>query len=354
MAMPQFNSKTFNAEAFGSYVDTIPQPNKNELIKSRVIVADEQVKTLLSSQTQSYYATIPFFGRIDGDPVNYDGQTDIPATSTETFTQSIVAFGRAKAWTEKDFSYDITAGVDFLSQAGRQIAEYWDDRDTITLTSIINGIFSMTGTKNLEFVNGHTYDISGETTDNVMTATTLNTAVQKALGDKRSKLTMVFMHSAVATNLENMNLLQYLKYTDSQGIQRSLPLATWNGRMVIIDDGMPTEEVDDGGTKYTKYTTYIFGEGAFKYADIGAKVPFEMSRDPKTNGGEDTLYSRRRLAFVPYGISYTKASQATLSPTDTELATGANWTLINNGKSGGSLKVIDHKEIPIARIFSRG
>lgn len=41
------------------------------------------------------------------------------------------------------------------------------------------------------------------------------------------------MHSEVATNLENLQLLKYLTYTDADGIQRDLGLATWNGRMVI-------------------------------------------------------------------------------------------------------------------------
>jgi hypothetical protein len=160
------------------------------------------------------------------------------------------------------------------------------------------------------------------------------------------------MHSVVATNLENLKLLAYLKQTDANGIERELSLGTWNGRIVLIDDSMPTEDVAaDGETPaYTKYTTYILGEGAFDYENIGAEVPYEMSRDPKTNGGQDTLYSRQRKCFAPYGISYTKASQATLSPTATELENGANWALVNDGAG----KYIEHKAIPIARIISKG
>ena len=41
--MAKFDSKSFNPEAFGSYVETLPNPNKNELIKSRVIVSDAQI-----------------------------------------------------------------------------------------------------------------------------------------------------------------------------------------------------------------------------------------------------------------------------------------------------------------------
>lgn len=343
--MAKFDSKSFNENAFGSYVETLPNPNKDELVKSRVLVADETIKSLLSSQTGSYYGTIPFYGRIGGDALNYDGETDITATSMDTFEQAVVAVGRAKAWTEKDFSVEITAGVDFMSEVAKQVAEYWDDVDTGMIMAILKGVFSMKGDANLAFVNNHTFDISAEV-DNKVDATSLNSAIQKASGDKRAKFSMVFMHSAVATNLENQNLLEYLKYTDANGVQRALPLAQWNGRMVIVDDGMP---VEDG-----KYTTYVFGEGAIRFANLGAKTPFEMARDPKTNGGMDTLYSRRRMCFAPYGISYTKASQASLSPTNAELENGDNWKLIDNGKSAGDLKTVNHKDIAIARIISLG
>mgnify|MGYP003474227774 FL=1 len=79
-----------------------------------------------------------------------------------------------------------------------------------------------------------------------------------------------------------------------------------------------------------------------------------MGRDAAKNGGEDTLYSRRRMCYAPYGISYTKASQATLSPTNAELEKGENWTLVHNGKSDGEKKTINHKDIAIARIISLG
>ena len=357
MAGSKFDSKSFNPKAFGSYADTLPQPNKNELIKSRVIKSNPKIKELLSAQTGSFYGTIPFFGRIGGGALNYDGKTNITATNLDTFEQSVIAIGRAKAWTEKDFSVDITAGVDFMSEVAKQVAAYWDDIDTGILMSILKGIFAMTGEEEEVFVNAHTFDISATAgTAGAMGATTLNTAMQKACGDKRAKFTLVFMHSAVATNLENLQLLEFLKYTDAQGVQRPLPMATWNGRLVIVDDGMPCKEATeaDGNDTYTKYTTYVFGEGAFDFADLGTKVPYEMSRDPKTNGGEDTLYSRKRICLAPYGISFIKKSVASFSPTNAELEDGGNWALVDNGQTSEERVVMNHKDIAIARIISRG
>lgn len=355
----KFDEKLFNGEVFGKYVDRIPNLKRSELLKCGALRRRDELKAMFSEQSGSFYATIPMFGLLDGEPLNYDGNTDITATSTTTFSQSMIAYGRAKAWVEKDFSADITGGVDFMDNVAQQVAAYWDEQDQLTLLSILKGIFAMTGAKNLEFVNGHTLDISAADGDGAkMAATTLNTAIQQACGDNKNSFSMVLMHSVVATNLENLNLVERLKYTDANGIQRELSLGTWNGRTVIIDDGMPVEHIAASGSGETavaahdRFTTYVLGNGAIDYCDIGAEVPYEMQRDPAKNGGQTTLYSRQRKLYAPYGISFTKSSVATLSPTNAEFEKGANWELVNDG--GSSKKYIDHKAIPIARIISRG
>ena len=357
MANTKFDSKSFNAEAFGAYVDRIPNLKRNELLKSRALKSNATIREVFANQTTTSYARIPFYGLLDGTPVNYDGATDIESTSTKTYEQGVVSFGRAKAWVEKDFSYDITSGVDFMSNVAQQVAAYWDAIDQDVLLSILKGIFSMTGANNLKFVNGHTNDIT-DATDNVVGAATLNNTIQKACGQNKGKFSLAIMHSQVATNLENLRLLKYLTYTDENGIQRDLSIASWNGRAVIIDDSMPVEEVaeskEGANDGYTKYTTYILGEGAFSFENLGAKVPYEMSRDPKTNGGQDTLYSRQRKVISPFGISYEKASQASLSPTNAEFEKGENWSLIHDGGATSSRTYIDHQSIAIARIISRG
>lgn len=80
-----------------------------------------------------------------------------------------------------------------------------------------------------------------------------------------------------------------------------------------------------------------------------------MDRNPSKNGGQDTLYIRQRKVFAPFGISYEKKSQVSLSPTDKELEDGSNWDLVNSGEaSEEDRSYINHKAIPIARIISRG
>ena len=392
MPNAKFDAKSFNPEAFRYILDRIPRARLNELRKSKALVGNPDIREVLGSQNGTGYARVAMRGLLDGEAVNYDGKTDITATNTKTFEQGVVVIGRAKAWVEKDFSYDITGGVDFMNNVAQQVADYWQDIDQDTILAVLKGVFSMTGTKNAEFVEKHTYTVSGN-----LEPSTLNTATAKACGDHKKKFSMIFLLSVPATNLENLNLLSALKYTDKDGITRDLSLYTWNGKLVIVDDGMPTEEgyldaVADtpsavkvvansatpaaneiklsAATTYlgdktlaagdyvvqgTQYTSYVLGEGSINFEDLGAKVPYEMSRDPKTNGGQDTLYTRQRKVIAPKGISYEKTDQVSLSPTDAELSNGANWALVHSGEaSEGSRSYINHKVIPIARIKSRG
>ena len=114
MADSKFDAKSFNPEAFKYTVDRIPNLTLNELKKSRALAGNPDIRDVFTSQNGTAYARLAMRGLLDGDAVNYDGETDISATSTKTFEQGMVVIGRAKAWTEKDFSYDITGGVDFM------------------------------------------------------------------------------------------------------------------------------------------------------------------------------------------------------------------------------------------------
>lgn len=360
MANTKFDSKSFNPEAFGKYVDRIPNVTKNELAKSGAVGSNEQAKAALSNQTGSLYARIPYFGRISGaTSQNNDGGTDITSTNLTTYEQGFVTASRMDAWTERSFSKNITAGVDFMDAVAAQIADYKMEVKQNMLLKILEGIFSMstTGTSVAakaakEFLEKHVYDITGKTGDDALVgAASLNQAIQQACGDNKNIFKLVVMHSEIATHLENMKLLKYLTQTDGEGIQRDLSLATWNGRLVLIDDNMPTEEVaaSDDAEAYTAYTTYILGTGAIILDDIGDSVPYEMNRQPEKNGGQDTLYVRDRYICGVDGISFEKPASITASASNTDLSTGANWNIINDGT-----KAIPHKAIAIAKIVSKG
>lgn len=398
--MAKFDSKSFNSQAFGAYVNRIPNVTKNELAKSGAVGSNEQAKTALANQTGSLYARIPYFGRIDGSTSqNNDGAHDITSTNTTTYEQGFIVASRMDSWTERSFSKNITAGVDFMDNVAAQIADYKMDVKQAMLLAILDGVFSMKATGTgvaekaaKEFLAKHVYDITDKGIEaGLVGSATLNKAIQQACGDNKNIFKLVIMHSEVATNLENIKLLKYMTQTDADGIERELALATWNGRTVLIDDNMPSASgyyaagasdagamkvktsgasgsaeinIDDvkkgafypadvAADQYVvagdKYTTYTLGDGAIILDDIGDAVPYEMSRSPEKNGGQDTLYVRDRYICGVDGISFEKPASITASASNADLATGTNWNIINDGT-----KAIPHKAIAIAKIVSRG
>lgn len=385
-----FDTKFFNAEVFGKYLETVPRYKQNAFLKSGVLRTRNDLRTMLDDQTGGNFISIPMVGRIGGDPVNYDGSTNITATSIGTYIQSMIVTGRAKAWTEKDFSYDITGGHDFMADIARQVSEYWDDIDQGLILSVLKGIF---GVSTNNFNTDHTLDISAESsTGAYVGATTLNNALQKAVGANKNLFAMAIMNSQVQTNMENLDLLEFIKGVDADGMQKDTTQTTWNGRSVLVDDEGTVEHGYDSATSSTpgalkvvassattgqinladvqaadfypaniaandyvvpgtRYITYLLGNGAIDYCDCGVKTPNEVSRDPATNGGMDTLYTRQRKLFAPHGFSFVQPSTAIISPTNAQLETAARWTPVKDTAGTG---YYESKAIPIARIISLG
>ena len=144
----KFNAKFFNGEVFQKYIDRIPNPRKTELLKSRAIRGRPELASSMRDEVGGNYISTPLKGLISGSvPMNYDGNTDITPSSTETFMQSRVVVGRANAWAELDFSYDITGGEDFMENVAEQVNDYWNEIDQDTLIAILKGVFSMTDTQ---------------------------------------------------------------------------------------------------------------------------------------------------------------------------------------------------------------
>ncbi|MBQ6753608.1 MAG: hypothetical protein IJR03_00200 [Bacteroidales bacterium] len=391
--MEKFRDKIFNEEIFEKYLKTLPSTKENALIKNGLFTEVNGYKPKMNEQTGGYAVVEPIKGRIGGDPVNYDGNTDIAeGTERPTFYQRKICFGRAKAWGEYDFSSDIT-GANFMAEA-QEVKDYWDEYRQVVCLNILKGIFGMTGGVNGQFVANHTYEITPDANNAgaLLTADGMNRAIQKALGDKKAAFDIVFMHSLPSTNLEGLNQITFLKYNDANGIQRDLTLGTWNGKLVVVDDDMPVLEGYEEATSATagalkvvsssptegqillsavkasdfypadvaandyvvassKYVSYVFQKGFFEHEDIGAKVPSEIYRDARTKGGKTDLITRIREMIVPKFISY--KGTGTVSPTNANFATGSNWELANNGEESGTVYV-DPKLIPVARIISRG
>ena len=136
-----------------------------------------------------------------------------------------------------------------------------------------------------------------------------------------------------------------LKATSSPTTEKDIQLTTVKETLTDAEEGDYVVLIP----KAEEFTTYALGEGAIEMTDCGAKVPYEVDRNPSKNGGQDTMYSRQRKIFSPYGISF--KDKTIMSPTNEDLENGAKWELASSNES--SAKYFPHKAIPIARIITR-
>jgi hypothetical protein len=100
-----------------------------------------------------------------------------------------------------------------------------------------------------------------------------------------------------------------------------------------------------GGTSGFKYTSILFGAGAFGYGEGSPAVPVEVDRDPAkgVGSGLETLWERKTWLIHPSGFNFTSASVASESATLAELRTASNWS-----------RVFDRKSIPMAFLVTNG
>ncbi|MGN0535734.1 MAG: coat protein [Eubacterium sp.] len=326
----------FDDDLFFDSWQSEPDTVKTALINSGVIVEDEDIKKKIATGGNLY--TIPFYNILDGDDVNYNGQTDITTDETTADSQQGVVYGRAKGFTSRDFVAELT-GSDPMGHIASSVAGYWQKKRQKRLIGILGGIFGITGDADWA---KHTVDLSvKEGTPYKVEANTLSDVAADVLGDNQNAFSTAIMHSAVAKTFKNLQLLDYWTQTDKNGIQRPMALANVNGFLAVIDDGVPVDLSTPG---FPKYTTYLLGTGCIRTAPGRVDKPVGTDRDEAKNGGQDTLYTRLRETIHPNGFSFVVPSSGfTESPTDAQLFAKSNWKRKFNAKA-----------IPMAQIITNG
>ena len=345
--MAQYLNFHFDPELFLLNWQNTPDLTLTALYDSGAVQENAQIASLIANGGDFY--TIPFYDVLGGTPVNYDGATNITATEHSGIAQNGVVYGRANAWKARQFIRDFNSGADPMQSITAQVAKFWQKRRQAILLKILEGVFSVTddSTDKWDAWQLHTTNLattsSSAGAENRVDATTIADTIQKAVGDNADAFGMAIMHSAVANALAKIDLLEYRKYTDANGIQRPLRIADINGMAVIIDDGVPVK-ASSSATGEKEYTTYLFGSGAIQHANAPVSMPYEEKRDALANGGEDYLITRVRETLHPNGFSFVLPSSGyTHSPTDAQLAAAANWRLVG-----------DPKGIAMARIITNG
>lgn len=334
----------FDAELFSYNWQNEKDLTLTNIMSSGAVVENAELTELIANGGDLF--TLPFYKVLNGAPGNYDGATDVPVADPQGAAQSGIVYGRTQGWREKDFVVDYNSGAEPMKQVTSQVAKFWDKQRQSTLLAILKGVFGITGNdewdKHSVSLASSTVGTIGE--ENKLNATTINDAATDALGDNADAMSLAIMHSRVAGNLANLNLLNYWKYTDANGIERKLRIGDINGMTVIINDNVPYQsEIKTGDdARNAEYTTYLLGLGSIHYGKAPVKVPSEISRDAVKNGGEDVLVTRIREALHPNGFTFSKPASYVASPTNADFETAANWSIVGEPKGIALAKLVSN------------
>lgn len=332
----------FDSEIFNYSWKNTPDLVLTSMINSGAVVDDSEIARLIANG--SNFFTTPYYENLGGDEQVYDGDTDFTYDSIAGGTYSGVVYGRMKAWDVISFIKDFNSGADPMEQIVSGVANYWIKARQTRLIGLLDTIFKVTDATE-QFATNHTLDIALGTTGTVgegnkVGATTIADALVKANGDNAGEYSLAILHSKVASDLANLQLLEFSKYTDASGITRNLPIGTINGLTVIVNDLAPSKASTHDVTA-KEYTSYLLGQGAIRFASAPVDVPSEMSRNPEIKGGKDMIYTRLRECLAPYGFSFKGNVSSDVGVSDTTLLNPANWE-----------RKMPSKSIMMARVIS--
>ena len=328
----------FDKEVFNYSWKNTPDLFLDNILASGAVQRDSEIARLISNGSNAY--VVPFYNNLGGDEQLYDGETDFTYDTITGGHYKGVVYGRMKAWDAISFIKDFNSGADPMGQIVQGVATYWQKKRQERLVGLLETVFNISG--DTDFAT-HTLDIASATTtvgeENIVGATTIGDEIVKDNGDNATGYSLAIMHSKVAQDLANLQLLEFSKYTDERGITRALPIADINGMTVIVNDGVPVDTSGDN----PKYTTFILGNGAIKFEEAPVDIPVEMDRNPEKAGGKDMIYTRLRETFAPYGFSFTEdvSTNANIAVPDSILLDPANWE-----------RHIDAKAVMMARVIS--
>ena len=280
---------------------------------------------------------MPFFTDLSGARQILTGAGDLSVNGLSEIKDVACIQEDAQAWSVNVLA-EFVSGEDPMAAIASLIGTYWARVDQLALIATLKGVFSVAT------MAGNLLSILAESTPAVTDSTRLNgvtfiDALQK-LGDAKEGLTAIAMHSAVEAALRKQDMIDTIP--DSQS---GKPIALFQGRRVVVDDGLPTRA---GTTSGTVYRTYVFGAGAIGQGFASLSTP--LATGTGTQGVEyaraalssdDILINRRRYILHPRGVKWLAGTCVGSSPTDLELATTNNWLRVFEAKQV-KLVAIDH------------
>lgn len=312
---------------------SVNSPEKTAFFESGVVTRNALLDGIASAAGKT--AELPFWKDIDAT-VAPNLSTDNPATlaTPDKIVQGEQIARKAflnKGLSAADLASELAMGSRAMDQIRARVDAYWLRQWQRRLIASCNGILADNVANNS---GDMVINVAAEATASQTATTKFNrdtfTDAVYTMGDAADALRAIAVHSAVMKQMVKNDDIVYVP--DSQG---RLTIPTYMGLRVIVDDGLP---VVAGTTSGFKYTSVIFGEGAFGYGDGAPVVPVEVQREANQGNGAgvETLWTRKTWILHPFGYQNT-GTPASVSFSLAELAADAAWS-----------RVVERKNVPIS------
>ena len=355
-------SDVITPERFAPYIQQLTE-EKSRLVQSGILARSEFLDNQLAGGGLTFKA--PSWRDLDNDADNTStdesadhfrhtlnsGSVDIVAINdsrpkaTGTAQELAVRLSRNQSWGSSSLAAAL-AGSDPMASIGGRVSTYWSRRLQAAFIATMSGVNKDNGANDSgDYAN----DIAGATYQAGVTdfsAEAANDTIQ-TMGDSGDMLTGMLVNSVVYTRMKNNNLIDFIPDAQAAG-----EIPTFMGKMVIVDDGMPsgtatvrdTGAAGDAGT----YETWFFAEGAAALGVGSADFPVEVQRQPQAGngGGQNVLYSRQEWAIHPVGHAYTGTAPdggPTNAATTNNLNIATSWNRVFS----------ERKQIKFARLITR-
>lgn len=319
-------------------------PEKTAFFESGIVTRSALLDALATAPGKT--ADLPFWNDIDATSApNLSNDNPASLATPDKIVQGEQIGRKAflnKGWSASDLASELAMGPRAMDRIRQRIDTYWRRQWQRRLIASCNGILA----DNVAANGGDmVYTAAGATNGDVTANTVFTranfTSAAFTLGDAFENTGLLAVHSVVYKRMVDNNDIDFIP--DSQG---NLVIPTFLGKRVIVDDSMPYTAAAGGnaGDAAARYTSILFGAGAFGYGDGSPLVPFEVQReaDQGNGGGIETLWSRKTWLLHPFGFQATGTPAATTFSL-AELALATSWA-----------RVVERKNVPIAFLVTNG
>lgn len=322
----------------------VNSPEKTAFFESGLVTRSTLLDGLANAPGKT--AELPFWNDIDETVAPNLSNDDPAALATPAkVTQGEQISRKAflnKGLSAADLASELAMGPKAMEHIRSRVDTYWLRQWQRRLIASANGVLA----DNLAANGGDmVYTAAGATNGDVSASTVFTrqnfTTAAFTMGDAVDGIQAIAVHSVIYKRMIDNDDIDFIP--DSQG---RLSVPTFLGKRVIVDDSLPYTPAAGAlaGDAAAKYTSILFGAGAFGYGEGAPNMPVEVSRvaEQGNGGGVETLWTRKTWILHPFGYQNTGTPAAT-SFSATELAAATTWS-----------RVVARKNVPISFLVTNG